>query len=153
LETIERIHVNEISSSVYQSNSIDIFLNSSSVCYQLNMLTIQQKIEIVLICGENTPHRQVAAIFNTRYPGSNINHSTVSRLMSKFKSTGSVNNTFKKLHNPSKNTEDVQLNVCLDVVEHKITSISDVSERTGVRSHSVRTILHKNNLSRINRNL
>nr|XP_023027619.1 vanin-like protein 2 [Leptinotarsa decemlineata] len=54
------------------------------------MLNLQEKIEIVLICGENTGHRQVADIFNARHPARNIHQSTVSRIIAKFKSTGSV---------------------------------------------------------------
>lgn len=108
------------------------------------MLTLQEKIEIVLICGEHTRHRDVADIFNARHPGRNIQQSTVSRLMTKFKATGSVGNTFKKLHKPSKNSEDVELNVCLDAVEYKKTSIEAIADRSGVHRESVRRILHKN---------
>ena len=108
------------------------------------MLTLQERIEIVLICGENETHAQTANIFNARYPGKNVQQSTVSRIIAKFKSTGSVESVFKKKHKPSKNNEDVQFNVCLDVVEHGKTSIKDISDRTDVKRESVRTILKKN---------
>lgn len=108
------------------------------------MLTLHEKIEIVLICGENTVHRVAANIFNERHPGKNVQQSTVSRIMAKFKSTGSVENLFKKPRNPIKHNEEVQLNVCLDVVEHSQTSIRHVSTRTTVQRESVRSILHKN---------
>ncbi|KAI4469197.1 endonuclease/exonuclease/phosphatase superfamily [Holotrichia oblita] len=45
------------------------------------MLTVQERIEIVLICGENTSHRVVANIFNERHSGKNMQQSTVSRIM------------------------------------------------------------------------
>lgn len=108
------------------------------------MLSLQEKIEIVLICGENTLHRQVADIFNARHPGRHVQQSTVSRILKKFKLTGSVENTFKKRHNPSRNNDEVQLAVCLDVIEQGKSSITNIVDRTGVKRESVRTILHKN---------
>ncbi|MBZ5796171.1 DUF4817 domain-containing protein, partial [Burkholderia contaminans] len=108
------------------------------------MLSLQEKIEIVLISGENTPYRQVADIFNGRHPGKNIQHSTVLRIMKKSKQSGSVENQFKKQHNPSKYDEEVQLNVCLRVVEHGQISINNISETTGYKRESIRKILKKN---------
>lgn len=49
----------------------------------------------------------------------------------KSKTTGQVESSFKKSHNPLKHSEEVQLNVCIDVEEHGQTSIRDVSCRTG----------------------
>ncbi|KAI4458115.1 hypothetical protein MML48_7g00007138 [Holotrichia oblita] len=96
-----------------------------------------ERIEIVLICGENTSHRVAANIFNERHPGKNVQQSTVSRIMVKFKSTGSVESSFKKPHNPIKHSEEVQLNVCLDIVEHGQTSIRHVSRRIDVQRESM----------------
>lgn len=108
------------------------------------MLTLQEKIEIVLICGENRSHRQVADIFTERHPQRNICQSTVSRIISKFKSTGSVQNNFKRSHNPRVYDEEAELNVCLDVVQHGQTSIRDICRRTRTKREAVRKILHKN---------
>lgn len=108
------------------------------------MLSIQEKIEIVLICGENMPHRQVSAIFNERHPEKNLQHSTVSRIMSKFRETGSVQNNFKKPHAASKYDEAAQLDVCLTVIDHGQTSVTKISDSTGCKRESVRKILQKN---------
>lgn len=109
------------------------------------MLTLQEKIEIVLICGENTtPHRQVALIFNERHPGKTVQHSTVSRIIKKFKETGSVQNNFKKPHKASKYTEDTQVDICLSVIEHGQTSLTKMTDFTEYKRESVRKILQKN---------
>lgn len=108
------------------------------------MLTLEEKIEIVLLCGESNLHRNVAQIFNNRHPNRNIAQSTVSRILTRFKQTGSVNSSFKKNHTPWKNTEEVELAVCLDVVEHGRTSLPAISQRTEVKQSSIRNILHKN---------
>lgn len=108
------------------------------------MLTLEEKIEIVLLCGETNRHRDVAQIFNNRHPNRNIQQSTVSRILTKFKQTGSVENNYKKKHTPLRNTEDVELSVCLDVIEHGQTTLPAISERTDVKQSSVRNILHKN---------
>lgn len=109
------------------------------------MLSLQEKIEIVLICGENTTHRNAANIFNARHPDKHICQSTVSRIMTKFKQTGSVENSFKKGHKKwiTKN-EDKCLNVLLDATENKITSLSKISDRTDVSTSSVYRILKNN---------
>ena len=108
------------------------------------MLSLQEKIEIVLICGEGTSYRQVAQTFNDRHPGKNVHHSTVLRIVSRFKQTGSVENQFRKEHGPSKYDEEAQLNVCLTAVEHGQISITNISEITGYERESVRKILKKN---------
>lgn len=108
------------------------------------MLSTQDKVEIVLLCGENVPYRDVAYIFNRRHPGRNIHFSTVGRILKTFKETGSVDNRFKKPHNPIKYNEEEQLNVCLSVVENGKTNIRSISEDTGVGRETVRRILHKN---------
>lgn len=109
------------------------------------MLTLQEKIEIVLICGETMPHRRVADIFNGRHPLANpICHTTVGKIMKKFKQSGSVDNLFKKPHNKWKTNDETALNVLLDVTEHGKTSLSQVSQRTDVSSTSVATILKRN---------
>ncbi|MVN25618.1 hypothetical protein GO639_10725 [Staphylococcus aureus] len=64
--------------------------------------------------------------------------------MSKFRETGSVANQFKKKHTPSKYDEEAQLNICLKVIEHGQTRITDIIENTDYKRESVRKILLKN---------
>lgn len=105
---------------------------------------MEEKIEIILLCGETNRHRDVVQIFNNRDPNRNIQQSTVSRILTKFKQTGSVENRFKKKHTRLRNTEEVELSVCLDAIEHGQTTLPAISERTDVKQSSVRNILHKN---------
>ena len=53
----------------------------------------------MLIVGENyKTHREAAIIFNERHPNKNINHSTVTKIVIKIKSTGSIHNNYNKKH-------------------------------------------------------
>ena len=60
------------------------------------MLTKGEKVEIILIHGEDRTNRTTAEIFNTRHLERHISQATVGKIMSKFKDSGSVNNNFKK---------------------------------------------------------
>lgn len=107
------------------------------------MLTKEEKIEIILIHGENKTNRDTADIFNRRYPQKSVSHSTVGRIFQKFKTTGSVENVFKQPHTKWKIHEHEE-NVLLDVIEHQKTSIAAISERTGTVATTVRNILKRN---------
>lgn len=43
----------------------------------------------------------------------------VSRLIAKFECTDLIENTFRNPYKPSENTGDVELKVCLDIIEYK----------------------------------
>lgn len=109
------------------------------------MLSKEEKVEIILLCGENTPSRQVADIFNSRHPNRNVNHTTVTRLLNKFKETGSINNNFKKPHANAKVPTEIEEEVCLTVVENGKTSIKQLSTSLDVPCTTVQKILKKNN--------
>lgn len=64
-----------------------------------NKFWLHKKIQIVLICDEKTDHRQVADIFDARFPGKNIHQSTGTRPIAKFKSTLSERDIHIKSHN------------------------------------------------------
>lgn len=108
------------------------------------MLSLRDKIEIVLLCGENRTNRDVQRIFNARHPERSIAHSSVSRIINKFKRTGSVENLFKRQHVAWKNNQETSLQVCLDVVEQQITSVSQISHRCEISDTSARRILKNN---------
>ena len=56
------------------------------------MLTLDERVELVMLCGrDGWSMRQVAQEFNKRHPESRVSRSTVSRLLNKFKTIGSVN--------------------------------------------------------------
>lgn len=106
------------------------------------MLSMEEKIEIILIHGENRTNRDTANIFNQRHPNKFVSHSTVGRIVDKFKSSGSVLNDFKKPH-VNWQVQQHEEHVLLDVVEHKTTSIAAISNRTGAKETTVRKILKK----------
>lgn len=54
-------------------------------------LTIEQRVEIILLCGrEGATNRSVAETFNSKHEGMNVSHTAVGRLLAKFKEIGSV---------------------------------------------------------------
>ena len=59
----------------------------------MSRLTLDEKVEIVLLCGrEGYSLRRVAEFFNTRHANRNVHHSTVGDILNKSKKTGSVMN-------------------------------------------------------------
>lgn len=90
-------------------------------------LTVDEKIEIVLIVGDNyKTHREAAEIFNTRHTNKHISHVTVGNVVTKFKNTGSIQNNFKKKHAVRTLTEENQLQVLQTVVEHPKISLEGI---------------------------
>ena len=54
-------------------------------------LSKDERVDLVLLCGrEGWSQRKIADEFHLRHPNRQINHSSVGRLFSKFKKTGSV---------------------------------------------------------------
>lgn len=58
----------------------------------MNHLTLNEKIEIVRITGENVPYRNVATIFNARHPNRHISFATVAKINYLFEGTGKIFN-------------------------------------------------------------
>jgi transposase len=108
-------------------------------------LSIQDKIEIVLIFGENYKTlRETAEIFNQRHPDKIVHYSTVSRIIQKFKELGSVENCYKVPHEKIVTNEENSINIVLSVVENPQQSTKEIAETSGVSITSVRRILKKN---------
>lgn len=111
----------------------------------MNYLTKEEKIEIVLIVGENyKTHREAATIFNERHPNKRICQSTVTRILQKFKYSGSVDNKFKVPHNPWVNVEERQLQVMQTIVETPRTPLREIAQLNAVSSTTARRILKTN---------
>ena len=54
-------------------------------------LTTEQRVEIALLSGrDGATNRSVAEQFNRNHPHENVSHTSVSRLINKFRETGSV---------------------------------------------------------------
>lgn len=91
-------------------------------------LTTEEKIEIVLIVGDNyKTFREAANIFNERHPNKMIHFTTVGNVVTKFKGSGSVLNNFKKKHQKWINTEENQMQVMQSVIENPKTSLRKLS--------------------------
>lgn len=107
--------------------------------------TLVEKAELVLICGDNYKSvREAADIFNERHPDKRIHYSTVSRILTIFKETGSLDYNYKKERVKPVCTEDRQLDVLLSVIEDPRKSTQEVFEYTQVKKTSVKRILKKN---------
>lgn len=104
-------------------------------------LTLEEKIEVILICGENRSCRQAAEIFNGRHPNKAIHNSTVLRLLNKFKLTGSVENRHKVPHIKTATNEENTFNVLLSVAENPRAPLSERKEQVDMSSRSIGRIL------------
>lgn len=119
-------------------------LSTFVVKMEAGKLTLQEKIEIVLIHGENYHNsRETANIFNNRH-NKNIQNSTVFRIVNKFKQSGSVENKYKIPHRKTVTTEENSLNVLLSVNEIPTMPLSERQEEVGISEKSIRRILKKN---------
>lgn len=110
-------------------------------------LTKEDKIEIVLIVGDHyKTFRESAEIFNARHPEKTISHMTVSNIMSKFKSTGSVANNFHKKRQKRSTGPETQMQVLQAVVENPKISLRKISKTLpcNVSKSSAGTILKSN---------
>lgn len=107
-------------------------------------LTVIEKAEIVLICGDNYKTvREAADMFNLRHPDKHVSYSTVSRILNRFKETGSLEVSYKKPHGKTVLTEENELAVLQTVIETPKISTKRISEQVDVKRTSVKTVLHK----------
>ncbi|KAL1487750.1 hypothetical protein ABEB36_015585 [Hypothenemus hampei] len=83
------------------------------------ILTLEEKIEIVLIVGENyKTFREAADIFNYRHPDRNISHVCVRKVLNKFKTFGEVRNRFSNRRRRRVANNNMELEVMLSAVEN-----------------------------------
>lgn len=112
-----------------------------------NLLTREEKVEIVLIVGENyKTHREAANIFNNRHQHRNIGYSTVRKILNKFKTSGSIENNFKNKRRKRVANEDTEFEVMLSVVEEPKMSIrkrASLITNTSVSKDTVANILKR----------
>src|SRR6185437_13032730 len=74
-------------------------------------LTDEERIEIVLIVGDGYKTiREACEIFAERHPGRTVHYSTVSRLVQRFKDTGSIKDSKRSGRPKSATGEDNQIN-------------------------------------------
>ena len=108
-------------------------------------LSIEEKVKIVLIHGENRTSRETADIFNQRHPGKNLNYSTVTKIIKKFKESGSVENKNKVSHRKTvTGDEETAIDIVLSAVENPRMSLAQRQDIIGVNEHSIRRVLKSN---------
>jgi transposase len=108
-------------------------------------LTLEERIEIMFLCGrEGWSQRRVAEEFNTRHPEKNPEtQSTVSKLVSKFKETGSVADKRRSGRPPV--AEEIREGVVAKVHASPRKSIRRTSMELGVPKGTVHDILKQEN--------
>lgn len=112
----------------------------------MNKLTIPERTEIIGLCNEGNSFRNVAAIFNDRYPNRQppLAHGTVSNIYRKFEATGSVRD-LPRSGRPSKvQDENVIANVLNIVNQNPRTSTRALANATNNCRNTIMKILHTN---------
>ena len=108
----------------------------------MSRLTLEEKVEIVLLCGrEGYSLRRVAEVFNTRHANRNVHHSTVGDILNKFKKTGSVMNIS---HGNNKIERDDEESILANAVANPGSSLTSQALETGKSRSAVRQVLRKN---------
>uniref|UniRef100_A0A669B5E7 DUF4817 domain-containing protein n=1 Tax=Oreochromis niloticus TaxID=8128 RepID=A0A669B5E7_ORENI len=107
----------------------------------LKRLTREERIEIVLISGERG-NRDIAADFNARHPTRPpISHATVSKLLAKFRETGSVLDLPKCGRKKTVSNEETSVAVLASFSKSPQRSTRRMSLESGISRTSLRRIL------------
>lgn len=107
------------------------------------MLTTEERVELILLCGrEGYSQRDVAAEFNQRHPEREpVSHSTVGRLLAKFKSTGSVHDASRSGRPCT--TADTEEVILAKVAASPRKSTRRTSMELGIPRTTLRRVLKK----------
>src|SRR6185437_13072401 len=106
------------------------------------VLTVEERIEIVLIVGDGyKTTREAAEIFSRRYPDNPVNQSTVVRLLRKFKQTGSVEDAKRSGRPKTATDEEKQINTLALFNRSPIKSQRKASAEVGISPSSINRIL------------
>ena len=104
------------------------------------MLTTTHRVELILLSArEGMTHRRVAETFNSTHPGMNVSHTTVGRLLNKFKETGCVHDS-PRSGRPTVSDEKRQL-VIDKVTNCPTKSVRRSSQEIGIARSTMRNIL------------
>src|SRR6185437_11608409 len=106
------------------------------------VLTIEERIEIVLIVGDGyKTTREAVQIFSERHPERTISQRSVVDIMKKFKETGSVADAKRSGRPRSATNEDNQINTLAVFRRSPIKSQRKASAEVGISRSSVNRIL------------
>lgn len=108
-----------------------------------NKLTLQQKVEIIRLVGDNAKtYKQAAEEFNRRHQELEpVSFQTVANINSLFDRTGNVISTNKRGNNLIENRENIVLN---QIRHNPKTSVRQISRNTNIPSSKVWRCLKKN---------
>ena len=105
-------------------------------------LTDEERIEIVLIVGDGYKTiREACEIFAERHPGRTVHYSTVSRLVQRFKDTGSIKDSKRSGRPKSATGEDNQINTLAVFRRSPIKSQRKAADEVGISQRSLGRIL------------
>jgi len=105
--------------------------------------TLQERIDLIFIYGsENKCARRTANAFNDKYPGKNVSHTYVLKLVNNFMQTGSVLN--KKRRNKNVLNELTQVEVLHHFQNTPTSSVRSVAALTGLSVGSVHHVTKLN---------
>ena len=105
-------------------------------------LSKEERIELVLICGEDyASARDACVIFKERHPDKCVHHSTVCRLMNKFKETGSVTDASRSGRPKEATNVDNSIFTLAVYQRSPIKSQSKAAAEVGISRRSVGRIL------------
>ena len=108
------------------------------------VLTTQERVEIILMCG-NRSSRVVAAEFNARHPEREpISHNGVAQLISRFRETGSVADKPRSGRPKTATDEATTVAVLASFSKSPQRSTRRLSKESGVSRTSIRRILSSN---------
>lgn len=105
-------------------------------------LTKDEKVTIILLSGHLST-REVAERFNDDHPGRNINHSTVTRLIQKFKESGSVHDLPRSGRPATATDVKTATSVVGTLLISLKKSIRKLSQECGLSRASVHRILKR----------
>ena len=106
-------------------------------------LSTKDRIELVLSYGSGSL-REVVDRFNNKHPDKNVTHSALSKLIAKFKETGSIHD--KPCSGPSKTVtdKDTSINVLAALAKSPTKSTRRLSQEMDISRTSIQRILHAN---------
>lgn len=107
-------------------------------------LSVKLRQEILYLYNGNSA-RRTAQLFNENYPNrAPINHSTVLKIVNKFKTTGSLHDRPRSGRPSLRNDEETLFSVLAQAVENPRLSSRNIAKTSGISQKLVLNILHDN---------
>lgn len=120
-----------------------VIVNSEQLIMPYIVNTVEERVEMIRQSEQGMSFQAISDIFTGSYPNRPIpSKMTVCRIMKKFRNTGVVDPTAKKIVQPRKHIpENVKLDVCLAVEDDSRKSAARVGAELGISKKSVINIL------------